>query len=257
MTIGLGLAGLTGCASYFKRKQCEALNIYQYGYDLAMKGQRISNDTLIMECRKAEAEISETDLDNGFKAGMSNYCKPESVFQTGKSGERLNLDLCDPGQSRLLRARHAEGVKAFCTPTSGYEVGASGRTYNKICPDDLEAKFLPEYQRGRKKYLAAMVSETQGKVADLNRRVSERERERMIAQAQLMATPAPRKVIQRTTTPAGIVEEEKISDPYAANREQFQGNLNRAEASLRELQSQQKSLQDELYKYQRELQTLD
>ncbi|MBX3018815.1 MAG: DUF2799 domain-containing protein [Bdellovibrionaceae bacterium] len=248
---------LAGCASYFKRKECEAKNWYQYGYDLAMKGQRINNDNFVGECRKAEAEFSEADLDRGFKAGMSNYCKPEVVTQTGRSGEHINLDLCDPGQARMLRARHTEGVRLFCDPKNGYNVGTTGRVYNKICPAELEKAFLPEFNRGRKKYLSAMVAETQGKVADLDRRVNDKDREMRNFQTQLALIPPPQTVVNRTVTPAGMVEKKETSDPYEQRRENVQQNLRRTESEVRELQSQQQTLRDELYKYSRELQTIE
>lgn len=246
-----------GCASYFKRQECQAKNWYQYGFDLAMKGQRISNDNFVAECRKAEAEFSEADLDRGFKAGMSNYCKPEIVFQTGKNGENLNLDLCDPGQGRFLKSRHTDGVKAFCDPKNAFQVGASGRTYNKICPADLEKNFLPEYSRGRKKYLTAMVQETQGKVSDLDRRVNERDREARNLQTQLALIPPPQTVINRTVTPAGMVEKKETSDPYQERRDRVTSDLRRSENDVHELQTQQQALREELYKYSRELQTME
>lgn len=248
---------LAGCASYFKRKECEAKNWYQYGYDLAMKGTRISNDNFVAECRKAEAEFSEAELDRGFKAGMSNYCKPDVVFQTGRGGDPINLDLCDPGQARVLRARHAEGVRAFCEPKNAYNVGASGRTYNKICPADLEKGFMPEYNRGRKKYLSAMVQETQGKVSDLDRRMNEKDREMRNLQTQLALIPPPQTVVNRTITPAGMVEKKETSDPYQDRRERVTNELRRSESEVRELQAQQQSLREELYKYSRELQTIE
>jgi len=257
LVVSIALVGLAGCASYFKRKECEAKNWYQYGFDLAMKGQRISNDTFVMECRKAEAKFSESELDKGFKAGMSNYCKPDVVFQTGRSGENLNLDLCDPGQAKFLRARHGEGIKAFCQPKSAYEVGASGRVYNKICPADLEKTFMPEYQRGRKKYLSAMVQETQGKVTDLDRRMNEKDRELRTLQMQMAMIPPPQQIINRTVTPTGVVEKKETSDPYLEKRERVTQDLRRTESDVRELQSQQQSLREEMYKYSRELQTME
>lgn len=248
---------LMGCSSYFKRKECEAKNWYQYGFDLAMKGQRINNDDFVMECRKAEAEIQESQLDTGFKAGMSNYCKSEVVFQTGRSGEFLNLDLCDPGQSRSLRARHAEGVKGFCDARNAYQVGASGKVYNKICPPELEKAFVPEYQRGRKRYLQAMISETQGKTNDLERRTRESERETRNLQMQLAMIPPPQQVINRTVTPQGLTETTSTNDPYQDKRRRITDNIRLSENQSRELQTQRTSLQDELYEYQRELQTLE
>lgn len=251
------VVAVAGCASYFKRKECEAKNWYQYGYDLAMKGVRISNDDFVQDCRKAEAEFSEAQLDNGFKAGMSNYCKPEVVFQTGRNGEHINMDLCDPGQGKFLRARHAEGVKAFCSPKNGFPVGASGKVYNKICPAEMEKDFFPEYQRGRKKYLQAMVQESQGKASDLDRRVNDKDREMRNLQTQLALIPPPQQVVNRTITPAGMVEKKETQDPYHERRERIAHSLRSTESGLRDLQSQQQAVREELYKYQRELQTME
>lgn len=248
---------LNGCMSYFIRKDCEAKNWYQHGFELAMKGQRISNDDYTQQCRKAEAEISEAQLDQGFKAGMSNYCKPDVVFQTGKNGENLNLDLCDPGQTKFLKARHTEGIRAYCDPQNGYAVGAAGKAYSKVCPDDLEKKFMPEFNRGRKKYLQAMVNETQNKVSDLDRRANDKEREVRNLQVQLAMVPPPQQIINRTVTPNGVVEHKETSDPYQDRRTSISNSVHLQETQLRSLQQQQQTLKDSLYQYQRELQTLE
>ena len=72
---------LTSCANFFIRQECEKINWYQYGQDIAMRGDRVSNDDMVNKCRKAEAEMSESKLDQGFKAGMSRYCQPEPLFK--------------------------------------------------------------------------------------------------------------------------------------------------------------------------------
>ena len=62
----IGVLFFSSCANYFMRQQCEKYNWYQLGYDAAMRGERISNDEKVNACRKAEAEISESQLDVGF-----------------------------------------------------------------------------------------------------------------------------------------------------------------------------------------------
>ena len=92
LLLAVSLLVLSSCSSYMIRKECEKLNWYQVGFDAAMRGDRISNDDSVSRCRKADAEMSESQLDVGFKAGMSKYCQPDTVFQTGKNGDLFNTD---------------------------------------------------------------------------------------------------------------------------------------------------------------------
>jgi hypothetical protein len=48
------------------------------------------------------------------------------------------------------RAGHAEGVLNYCKAGNGFEVGHSGATYQGVCPADLEADFVAEYNTGRR-----------------------------------------------------------------------------------------------------------
>lgn len=248
----------SGCASYFIRKECEQKNWHQHGYDLAMRGVRPANDEYLAKCRKAEAEIGEAQLDRGFKEGMSNYCRPEIARQTGKSGNPMNLDLCDPGQARLLTAKHLEGLKEFCQADNGYAVGASGRVYAKNCPADLETKFLPEYRRGRKKYLQAMVVETQGKAADLDRRIADKDRETRNLQFQIATLPPAQRIVQQNRAADGTYSlNESVTDPHEQRRRQLTWDLDRANNEIKSLQTEQGAVREKMYEYQRELTTLE
>jgi uncharacterized protein DUF2799 len=48
------------------------------------------------------------------------------------------------------RAGHAEGVRIYCKESNGFAVGHSGAQYQGVCPGDLEADFLAEYNSGRR-----------------------------------------------------------------------------------------------------------
>lgn len=252
------LLSLTGCANYFMRKTCDAINWYQHGHDIAMRGQRISNDDQVIACRKAEADVKESQLDQGFKAGMAQYCRPEIVLQTGKKGENFNLDLCDPGQGRILLAKHREGVKEFCAQDNGYQVGASGKAYNKICPPEMEKAFLKEYNRGRKKYLQAMVTESMAKSNELDRQVSDKDQQVRNLQYQMSLIPSPATIIHRNTSPSGHVSQtSSTEDSYAEKRRNIEWELNRRNSEADELRRKQREVREDLYKYQRELTTLE
>ncbi|PWU17654.1 MAG: hypothetical protein C5B49_08415 [Bdellovibrio sp.] len=255
----LSLAALitAGCTTYFLRKDCESKNWHEYGFDLAMKGVRPSNDDYIGKCRKAEANISEAQLDNGFKEGMANYCRPDVVRQTGRRGENLNLDLCDPGQTRQLQQVHAQGLREFCQPDSGFTFGSTGKVYGKICPADLEAGFLKEYQRGRKKYLSAMVVESQQKVADLDHQLALNQQHINDLQFRLATLPPPQRVVQRTVAAGAVTENSTTEDTFSVQRQQIQFDLDRARNESSAMQNEQAGFRNKMYEYQRELTTLE
>ncbi|HEX7236135.1 MAG TPA: DUF2799 domain-containing protein [Gammaproteobacteria bacterium] len=48
------------------------------------------------------------------------------------------------------RAGHAEGVRIYCKESNGFAVGHSGASYQGVCPADMEADFLAEYNSGRR-----------------------------------------------------------------------------------------------------------
>lgn len=48
------------------------------------------------------------------------------------------------------RAGHADGVRVYCRESNGFAVGHSGATYQGVCPADLEAAFVAEYNAGRR-----------------------------------------------------------------------------------------------------------
>lgn len=176
---------LTSCASYWTRKDCEKTNWFDYGQSVAMQGRRLTGDSKIVACNKAEADIDEVALDRGFKTGMANYCKPETVFQTGKRGEFFNVEMCDGEQPRLLQKKHAEGVQAYCAKANGYPAGAKGVKYNGICPKNLEDAFLAEFNRGRKAFLTSAIANNENRIDEIEGEIRRLERDRMNLATQI------------------------------------------------------------------------
>ena len=158
---------LSGCASYLKRKSCESTNWYDYGEKVALEGRRLSGDQFILECNKAEADVADDQLDRGFKEGMEKYCLPATVFQTGRSGKFFTEEMCTGQGLTNLRVQHHNGVLQYCDRANGYAAGAKGDPYNKICPADLEKAFMPEFNRGRKRYLATVITQNDKQIQDL------------------------------------------------------------------------------------------
>ena len=61
--------------------------------------------------------------------------------------------------------RHADGLHAYCQ--DGMAAGLSGKKYKNVCAANLETKFLPKYQEGRKKYLNGMLANAETKRRDV------------------------------------------------------------------------------------------
>jgi hypothetical protein len=240
LLIVLSALGLTSCANYFVKKDCEKKNWYQVGYDAALRGDRISNDETVSVCRKAEAEISESQLDVGFKAGMSRYCQPDGVFQTGKSGDLFNTDFCEPGQLSMLKAKHQDGLKAYCA--NGMTAGLSGKKYKNVCQANLEKTFLPEYRKGRKKYLAGMIQNAEAKVRENNIEIDKLSYEKRITDGRLSVLP-----YVKSGTP----------DPYQAERNQLNDRAWSLNSQISTLNGQKAKLQSEIDGYKQESVTLE
>lgn len=231
---------VSSCASYFVRKECEKLNWYQVGYDAALRGDRISNDEQVSKCRKAEAEISESQLDVGFKAGMSRYCQPDGVFQTGKNGDTFNTDFCEPGQLSLLKKRHQEGLTAYCQ--DGRTAGLSGKKYKNVCAPNLEKTFLPEYRKGRKQYLQGMIQNTESKLKDVTMDLNRLSMQKQITDSRLSVLPYVK--------PGD-------NDPYASQRSQLNSESSNLSWSISQKSQERNRYQAELDGYKQEVVTLD
>ncbi len=208
LVLFLGLE-LAGCASYFKRKECEKTNWFQHGYDVAMSGKRLDADDFSKQCQKADAKMSFSDMDTGFKAGMSKYCSGDNVFQVGKSGKPFSYDMCDGENLKKMRAHWDEGIKLFCQKDNAYHFGAGGGVYQNVCPKFLETAWLPEYRRGRKVYLQAMIEEK-------TRLVSQLESRNMSLENQRMQLNYQRAALQGRT----IVQVDNVTDPATGRMHQ-------------------------------------
>lgn len=233
---------LTACSSYMIRKECEKLNWYQVGFDAAMRGERISQDEAVSRCRKADAEMSESQLDVGFKAGASKYCQPDTVFQTGKNGEPFNSDFCDSSQNSTLRAKHSKGIEAYCQASNGMTAGLSGRKYQNVCSADLEKSFLPQFRAGRKKYLLGMTRNLESQISTLERDLNRITDQKRRLDSQLASLP-----------PAQAGE----GDPFSARRHEIQQQSWQMGHQMSQKQLEKSKLEKEIDGLRRELVTLE
>lgn len=188
--VAVGVLFLNSGCGMLTRHQCEKVNWFERGQALALKGQYPQNDQQLKECRRAKADIDESQLDQGFKRGRELYCHPERAFLTGKQGDAFATDICDQAQVKGLLRKHAEGIRAFCTPESGKQLGASGKEYNHVCPADLEAAFKNAYSKARKGYLEGLLPGLQQQVQQKQSQISSAKSQLMFLEGQKVVLTA-------------------------------------------------------------------
>jgi len=250
---------LAGCTTYLKRKECESKNWQEYGYNLALKGVRPGEDAYVAECRKVEAEMSESALDLGFKSGMSAYCKPDQAYQTGKKGMKINLDFCDSGMGKILSQKHQEGVKVYCSAENAYIEGASGRAYSGICSPEQESVFNKEFRRGRKKFVQGSIADLQSKYNEKDSKVASLRRDNDQLAMRLALLPQPRTIVERTYDPItkAMKEDVKTEDPYAQEKNRLRSDMDNNKWKMETEEREQNKIRDEISKLQTELSGLE
>jgi hypothetical protein len=252
------LFSLSSCANYLMRKQCDKINWYQHGHEIALRGERPAQDRMLNECKKAEADVKEAELDRGFKSGMDTYCKAETVETTGRKGEFFNTDLCDPGQIGILKQRHTKGVVEFCKPANGYKVGATGWKYNQICPKNLSEAFLKEHSRGRVVFLTQEIKANQTLITQNQSEMAQVEARKRDFERELRYIPQPKNIVERTYNPAiqGYSEVSRTEDPYEEQRRRVTQDMQSQDYKIRELQEGIKKKQLESLELEKELAAL-
>jgi hypothetical protein len=257
--IGAALVfALAGCASYFKRKDCEKTNWYQHGYDVAMSGKRLDADDYIEQCRRVKAEVHDSELDVGFKAGMSRYCTGDNVYAVGKAGHVFSYDMCDGESTKKMRVEYERGLNEFCTPASAYRFGSGGGVYENVCHKDSEEGFLSEYRRGRKVYLTAVIAEKERNVQRLNGEIAalQMQRTSLNYQAANLARSTTTQRTQVFDPTTGTYRESitQVQDPNAKLRSQeLENQASSLNWQIQSKQQEQQSLNDELSKLRTEV----
>jgi len=242
---------LSACTSYRVRSECAHTDWYAYGHSAAMEGRRLSGDPKVRQCYDVEGKVDEVALDHGFKEGMANYCEPETVFQTGKKGEFFNQEMCE-ARVRLLR-EHQAGVRMYCQTANAFAAGAVGKKYNGICPKDLEAAFVPEFNRGRKNFLSATIASNESALGDIEVKLGRLQGERFMYDSQLMALPSETSQVATTkidpTTGIAYSQSPIIDSAIVARRNDLQLQIQNVETEI----SKQRSEADKLRAANRDL----
>lgn len=242
------VAPLVSCTTYMKRQECNRSNWFKQGERVAQEGSYLNGDNFILECRRVDAKIDETQLDLGFKSGREAYCRDESVYLLGKSGTFFNPEMCTNTAS--LRRKHTQGVNEYCQTSNGYNAGIVGKPYNKICPANLEPGFLVEFNKGRKKYLSAEIEGIESRLLDLEKDISYQNAEVFRLKASLAAAPPVEEQVlvnkyDPVTNSSNIVVENQTNDQARGYRSQLESQISVAEGRIYTLQGQQQELREQ------------
>lgn len=253
---------LSSCASYMKRQECEKTNWHQFGYNVAMKGQRPDADTLVQECKKVEAKVDWQSLDLGFKEGMGNYCKLGTAYNKGRDGEQYNYDFCDSNMIKKLQAKFEKGREDLCTK-DGYKFGSMGKEYKNQCSGEVEKKFLVEFNKGRKKYLRAVIVKNRQEVSNINQQIIMEQNNLISLQSQLNSLNSSRRgnyVTERvydSRTKTYRSESKWVEDPSLGHeKSSVSYKISTARNKINDLQTRQRNLNDESLRFEQELSTM-
>lgn len=250
-----------GCSSYFKRKDCEKTNWFQHGHNVAMKGQRLNADDFVQQCEKVEAKIDYGTLDLGFKDGMGNYCKPQTVYNTGKKGEAFKEDLCDGSPIKKLLEQHKEGLKVFCQPQNAQMFGAQGGIYKDVCPKELEDNFLLNYRKGRIVFLQGLIDSKKAKMVSVKQINESKKRDKEMTSLNLSNmrggaavtskrsyNPKTKKYVKQTVVQEDIATQNRRRD--------LEMKLNSLDREIRSNEKELERLQTEILEHQQEINAL-
>lgn len=98
------------CSSPEKSTVCQERDWYEIGRQRGVKGHQIQMEEFKLSCADSDAPANQALYQNGYRAG----------------------------------------IVEFCTQENGFELGRRGQTLNHICPTNLFSQFKSGYFKGRK-----------------------------------------------------------------------------------------------------------
>lgn len=244
---------LAGCASYFKKKDCESINWFEHGQKVAMRGQWLNADPVVNECRKVEADIQESQLDKGFKSGVEKYCTNTNAYIIGKSGDFFSRDICEGPQINVLVAEHRKGTVDYCAKSNGFVAGTSGKKYQNVCPKELEPAFLPEYRKGRKKYVQSLIDSKSSEVRSLDMDILHKRNNLSFARSRLSALEAEKSGLESSKSAAMINQQSQLVTHFNSQISVLDSNINSKKSEVFSLQSDLNTLENNRDKLQKDI----
>jgi hypothetical protein len=251
------------CSNWLTRQGCNKVNWFQHAYDTAMQGKRLEESPRYKECTKAETEINAAEVDRGFKAGMENYCKPDTAYAKGAAGEAtLNYDFCDSNLGPRMKKRYMEGLNRFCQPDAAYTFGSTGGVYKNQCPKDMEAAFVAKFRKGRALYLKNQIASNEAQIAGFTDEIREQQSKRYETSARLASLPRTH-VTQKTkqfdpvTKTYKEVSSTTESPEIARQREDLNRELKSIGDRIQTIQSDERKLREQIHQYRAEMESLN
>ncbi|WP_413558889.1 DUF2799 domain-containing protein [Bdellovibrio sp. HCB209] len=233
-----------GCASALK-KDCEATNWFKYGEEVAMRGEWLNSDPKLLSCRKEEAEISETQADLGFKSGRQKYCTGSNSYLVGKSGDAFAKDMCDTPALKSIVSDYNKGLRDYCAKANGFNAGVSGKKYKNLCPADMESSFLPEYRRGRLKYVEAQIKNLENRQRDLDLAISNKNTQIVTANMTLMTKQNRKNMVESQRNYAQSVNNANEVNRLETDLRNADWEVNRAQQDVDRTNREKRNLENE------------
>ena len=165
-----------GCSSALK-KQCKNTNWYKLGKNIALSGESIYADAFSKRCESKNVEVDTKARDEGYKAGLGEYCSKQSIYKKGKSGLSANIQICPEEIQKTRTSTYTKGLRLYCDPTNAYLVGSRGLPLNPICPEDLSKGYYRQYNKGRSIYLLEAIKKDRAELVEIKRELPKVERE--------------------------------------------------------------------------------
>ena len=135
-----------------------------------------------------------------------------------------------PDRQAYERGR-AEGVQAYCLPRNGYALGEAGTTYTRVCPAQLEERFLDQYTYGgRVRDARQLVVNTSSRIFAIDKRLEEINKKVKRRITAIVAENQPPEQDAKTLNSAVDLAQE--SEALAAERAELKARLPEYEADL-------------------------
>jgi hypothetical protein len=234
-----------GCASRLKQ-DCEATNWFKHGEEVALRGEWLSTDAKLLSCRKEEAEISESQADLGFKSGRQKYCTGSNSYLVGKSGDPFSKDMCDTPSLKTIVSDYNKGLRDYCSKANGFNAGSSGKKYKNLCPADLETTFLPEYKKGRLKYVEAQIKNLEYRQRDLQMAISNKNTQVMSAKMNFMGLQNRRSLLESQKSFAQSTNNLSEIGRLTNEIQSMDWEVNRARQDVDTAETEKRNLESEL-----------
>ncbi|WP_413585534.1 DUF2799 domain-containing protein [Bdellovibrio sp. HCB274] len=243
---------VSGCASQLK-KDCESTNWFQHGESVAMRGEWLSSDPKLLSCRKEEAEISESQADQGFKSGRIKYCTKENSYLVGKSGDPFVPQFCEGSDVKTLTSSHTKGIRDYCAKSNGFTAGASGKKYRNLCPTDLESGFMPEYKKGRLRYVEAQIKNAEDRRRELDYKMRLAVMEVASAQNKVHMLRSQQSSLEAQRIFANDSNNQALKDDINNRISAADSNVRQAEWKVNDAERAKNSIQAEMDKLSKEI----